>query len=80
MRPLIPPPKGQWLSWNDWRRGMRIAIERRLPADQRRALLARLARVRRGAAGPPPLRVIRGGEGSAPAGAAPRVRGPREAA
>ncbi len=81
MRPAIPPPKGPWLSWKDWRRGMRVAIERRLPANERRALLARLARVRHGlASAAPPLRVIKGGATTARAFVAPHLRGPREAA
>lgn len=63
MRPIRPPPpKGPWLSTKSWRRAMRIALERGLSPAERRALMARLARVRGEAEVPPQrLRLLQGG-------------------
>ncbi len=63
--PRPPPPEEPWVSRKDWRRALAIAIERRLTKAELRELLARLARVRRGAEPPPAsprLQLVRGGK------------------
>lgn len=59
-----PPPNGPWLSTRDWRRAMRIAIERGLSPTERQALMVKLARVRAPAEAPPRLRLLQGGGGA----------------
>lgn len=76
--PRPPPPEEPWVSRKDWRRALAIAIERRLTKAEARELLARLARVRRGAEHPPAsprLRLVRG-EKRGPAGPPFPVAGP----
>ena len=73
-----PPPEEPWVSRKDWRRALAIAIERRLTKAELRELLARRARVRRGAEPPPAsprLRLVRGGT-RGPAGPPFPGRGP----
>jgi hypothetical protein len=72
---------GPWLSRKDWRRAMRIAIERRLSRPERRELMQRLARVRGGAGRSLPRLHLVAGEGAIASGT-PSLRrpGPREAA
>jgi hypothetical protein len=63
--PRPPPPQEPLVSWRHWRRALAISIEAGLTKAERRELLARLARVRRGDEPPrasPRLRLVRGGE------------------